>query len=261
MLREYVWLDGQPLVLAEYTGANAGVYFYLNDHLGTPQQLLNGDTGAVVWQAAYLPFGEVQISVNTVTNNLRFPGQYYDAETGLHYNWNRYYDPASGRYISADPIGLEGGANLYLYVNNNPISFIDINGFASYKDFEGHFVNGIGLTAIFCCTEKGEALSQIYIKLCLGSAFGLSLGFGGVTNSDGKSCSNPPKRLLSGELGIALGVIGGEASFSVDVGGSGSSISGGVGMGTTLGLSISATGCFYQHLCTAPSPEQFYNCK
>ena len=128
VLREYVWLDGQPLVLAEYTGANAGVYFYLNDHLGTPQQLLNGDTGAVAWQAAYLPFGEVQISVNTVTNNLRFPEQYYDAETGLHYNWNRYYDPASGRYVSADPIGLEGGINLYRYVGNNSVNFVDIVG-------------------------------------------------------------------------------------------------------------------------------------
>ena len=102
------------MVLAEYTGANSGVYFYLNDHLGTAQQLLNGDTGAVAWQAAYLPFGEAQVQVSAVTNNLRFPGQYYDAETGLHYNWNRYYDPENGRYISLDPIRFEGGLNLYI---------------------------------------------------------------------------------------------------------------------------------------------------
>jgi len=79
----------------------------------------------VVWQAAYLPFGQAQIVTGTVTNNLRFPGQYFDAETGLHYNWNRFYDPEVGRYISADPIGLAGGMNLYAYVGGNPVNWID----------------------------------------------------------------------------------------------------------------------------------------
>ena len=59
---------------------------------------------------------------------MRFPGQYYDAETGLHYNRNRYYDPTTGRYISADPIGQLGGINLYRYAANNPLPFIDPDG-------------------------------------------------------------------------------------------------------------------------------------
>ena len=85
-LREYVYLDGEPLALRAYE-TNPGLYYYLNDHLGTPQQLVKPD-GTVVWKAAYLPYGQAQVRTATVTNNLRFPGQYFDAETGLHYNWH-----------------------------------------------------------------------------------------------------------------------------------------------------------------------------
>jgi RHS repeat-associated protein len=54
-----------------------------------------------------------------------YAGQYYDSETGLHYNYHRYYDPKLGRYLRADPIGLEGGLNLYSYVQNNPVNYFD----------------------------------------------------------------------------------------------------------------------------------------
>ena len=134
VLREYVYLRGEPVALLEYE-TRPGWYFYVTDHLGTPQQLVDAQ-GTVVWQAAYLPYGEAKVLKATVQNNLRFPGQYFDAETGLHYNWNRYYNPKTGRYITADPIGLVGGMNVYAYVGGNPVNWIDPWGLANLNLFK-----------------------------------------------------------------------------------------------------------------------------
>jgi len=105
----------------------ADYYFYHNDHIGTPQKMTSV-SGAVVWSANYSSFGEASVEVGTVSNNLRFAGQYYDAETGLHYNYQRYYDPATGRYMTADMIGFAGGVNLFAYAEHNPINKIDPQG-------------------------------------------------------------------------------------------------------------------------------------
>jgi RHS repeat-associated protein len=117
---EYVYLNIQPL--AKIEGANT--YYYHNDHLATPQRMTDS-SGTVVWSADYKPFGEATVTVSTITNNLRFPGQYYDSESGLNYNYFRDYNPAIGRYNEADPIGLDGGLNSFVYVQNNPVNRID----------------------------------------------------------------------------------------------------------------------------------------
>jgi len=119
-------------VPASGTQTAATYYTYQNDHLGTPMKLLN-QSGVTVWSATYDAFGRATVdSASTVSNNLRYPGQYEDAESGLHYNWNRYYDPQIGRYVTSDPIGLWGGINTYLYGDANPVSKIDPLGLATF---------------------------------------------------------------------------------------------------------------------------------
>jgi RHS repeat-associated protein len=89
---------------------------------------MTDSSGTVAWAADYKPFGEATVTVSTITNNLRFPGQYFDAETGLNYNYFRDYNPVIGRYIEADPIGLRGGISLYMYALGNPLYWIDSSG-------------------------------------------------------------------------------------------------------------------------------------
>ncbi|SKA27428.1 RHS repeat-associated core domain-containing protein, partial [Vibrio cincinnatiensis DSM 19608] len=106
-------------------------YVYQCDHLGTPLRLVTPE-GDVVWQAHYETWGEAKIAIERVVNPLRFQGQYYDDETGLHYNLARYYDPRTGRFIQPDPIGLLGGLNHYQYAPN-PVMWIDPTGLCAIK--------------------------------------------------------------------------------------------------------------------------------
>ncbi|MCK0549862.1 RHS domain-containing protein [Pseudomonas syringae pv. aptata] len=100
------------------------VYYFHTDQIGTPLEMTDAE-GQIVWQAKYRPWGAVEkLVVNEVEQNLRFQGQYFDVETGLHYNTFRYYDPEIGRFITQDPIGLSGGDNLYQYAPN-PNGWVD----------------------------------------------------------------------------------------------------------------------------------------
>ena len=123
-------LSGGTAVGCTTSSYNRSIYYAHNDHLGTPH-MLSDETGVAVWSAIYDPFGKAAVNEdhdadgNSITLNIRFPGQYYDIESGLHYNYFRYYDPGTGRYITSDPIGLSDDLNTYAYVGLNPIKYID----------------------------------------------------------------------------------------------------------------------------------------
>ena len=89
-----------------------------------PQQLIQ-KCGAKVWEGEFKAFREFTTESGAWENRLRFPGQYFDDETGNFYNYYRDYNPTTGRYFQTDPIGLIGGLNTYVYANGNPIGLID----------------------------------------------------------------------------------------------------------------------------------------
>jgi RHS repeat-associated protein len=132
VITEYVWLDDRLLAIAPK--GKSRLLFVHSDHLGTPIRMTN-KKGALVWRTDHKPFGEASVNEDPdgdgkqVTLNLRFPGQYFDKETGLHYNYFRDYHPGIGRYLTVDRLRfLRIYYNVYSYGGNNPVSFFDFFG-------------------------------------------------------------------------------------------------------------------------------------
>ncbi|MEQ8461649.1 MAG: RHS repeat-associated core domain-containing protein [Sandaracinaceae bacterium] len=134
-VRVYVYPDAfsvVPLLFAEYESEDADpssgqVYYCFTDQRGAVQRVLDDD-GAVVWSAKLEPYGYVHVEQGADFHQpLRFPGHYFDSETGLHQNRFRYYDPLLGRYLQVDPTGLRGGGNLYAHTAN-PLVQVDLRG-------------------------------------------------------------------------------------------------------------------------------------
>ncbi|MEM6412444.1 MAG: RHS repeat-associated core domain-containing protein, partial [Pseudomonadota bacterium] len=102
------------------------VYFIRTDHIGRPV-FATDSAGTKIWEASYTPFGEVETTTGSPIA-LRFPGQWFQSESGLHQNWMRDYDPTTGRYIQADPLGLVDEASVYGYALQNPGRYTDPKG-------------------------------------------------------------------------------------------------------------------------------------
>jgi len=147
---EHVWLDDRPIALISYTYSGSATtpnsmstYSVETDHLGTPR-LITDATQIERWHWHSAPYGDTRPNENPsnkgdLVYNLRFPGQYFDIETGAHYNWHRDFEATTGRYLESDPLGLGGGINTYAYVGGDPLSYIDPLGlagcFVNFPDF------------------------------------------------------------------------------------------------------------------------------
>ena len=145
--------------------------YVIPDHLGSPYVVTN-EAAQVVWSATKkTPFGEF-LDSGSVSQPLRFPGQYLDVETGTHYNYFRDYDPTLGRYLQSDPIGLAGGLNTYAYAGSNSLSFIDPYGLWSFS-FDAYRGIGGGITF-----GKHNDTGEWFV----GGRLGVGLGIGGNLN-------------------------------------------------------------------------------
>ena len=154
------------------------------------------------WSLHDDPFGEnAPVSTSGYVFHLRFAGQYYDPETGLHYNLQRYYDPTVGRYVTSDPLGLSAGINTYAYVGSNPMRLIDPLGLAWSYSFGLNFTIVTPSTAFSMNLNAGftvdgwrsTGFNQAQINIAdAGASHGLFVGIG------------PTAALSSGRPGAGL---------------------------------------------------------
>lgn len=215
-LTDYIYADGRPIaVLHPDTTPTANqVNYILTDRMGTPQ-LASNSSGSTVWATTFQPFGTTGTVSASITQNLRFPGQYSDVETGFSYNLNRDYMPNLGRYLGSDPIGISGGIDPFTYVDGRPLNAIDPIGLWQITVSAGYGIGG---------------------QLTLGNNGGTGTWWGSLFNGQWN---------LGLDVGVGLGV-----SASLDPTNSGCTISGWAGNiaesmnvdypGTGLGVDESA---------------------
>ncbi len=233
---DYLFLPGTHTPYA--MRRDGRVYHFHNDHLGSPQWLTDSQ-GQVVWSGAFNAFGEASHIAGTISQPFRFPGHYFDEETGLHYNRARYYSPSLGRYLSRDPLEILGGTNFYVYANSDPFNQTDplglLSGWAKIA-VAGAFI-AVGVTALIVAAPAIAAvIAGAAVTTAVISAAGLIVA-GGAAIGGGISLALAPdgcvecqsKAFWSGAemgaglaiafLGIVLGPVAGGPALALAGGG------------------------------------------
>ncbi|MGO9768275.1 MAG: RHS repeat-associated core domain-containing protein, partial [Roseiarcus sp.] len=176
-LREYIWLNDLPVAVVDQVNtASPQVYYVHTDHLGRPARMV-AQNWAWVWDVIYSPFGDTSYLWNatgTSAEDMRFPGQWFQLETGLAYNWHRHYDASLGRYAQPDPIGLAGGRNVYGYVGGNPLSWVDPWGLGPWGSAIGGWIGGVVAGALGSETGPGDVAISILGRR-VGAEFGSAI--------------------------------------------------------------------------------------
>ena len=199
-----------------WTRESGQYYFYQNDHLATPQ-MITSSNGQTVWSAEYESFGKATVKDgSSVTNNLRFPGQYFDSETGEHYNYKRIFYPGLGRYNQEDPLKFSHGErNLYRYVFNNVTNLKDPRGEFAWVIVGGIIGAGanLGITALLnggfgnlTGPQIAASLASGFISGSLGAMAG-PLG-GSIAQAFGLTSNGVASALAAGGLSAGAGGIG-----------------------------------------------------
>lgn len=192
---ERIWISLIITLLAAPAQAALEMHYIHSDHLGTPKVVTN-QAQTVVWKGHLKPFGRTEIEIENITQHLRFPGQRFDIETSLHYNFFRDYDSRIGRYAQSDPTGLTGGINTYLYGHGSPTTEIDPLGLWS---FSADAYRGLGGGLSFGRDPNGS----FWLAWRGGVGLGAGIGF----DPDGTSPAYNPCYPTTGDEG-SLGVFG-----------------------------------------------------
>jgi RHS repeat-associated protein len=188
LIEETVWLGDTPVATLMPSGASVAVYYIHSNHLNAPTIITRPSDNAQMWRWDQDPFGTSVANSNpqgigTFVYNPRFPGQYYDVETGLNYNYFRDYDPLVGRYTESDPLGLGGGINSYAYAGGAPVIYVDPSGQCPWCVV---VIGGIvgGLAQGITTTINGGTFGQVAEATGVGFLEGAALTLGAITGAD-----------------------------------------------------------------------------
>jgi RHS repeat-associated protein len=221
-VREYVWMAANgneptdlPLAVVDDVTTTPVLLMIHSDHLGRPIRMTDA-TKATVWAASYKPWGEPLSISGTKALNLRFPGQYFQIETSLAYNWHRHYDPVTGRYTQPDPLGFVDGPSVYAYAGNSPFMLTDREGLWTLQvgfSASGEVWGPIAGTVGFGLTVDGHG------------NFGWYHVFGGGAG-------------LGGDVSVGVNIDGSNGDTICDLGGPFFNLGGGAGAGPHAGANF-----------------------